>query len=97
MAPTLRPGRSRWKGLGRLSPWLLLLLGLLLVRLSKGAGFADAYALISRPFWPGPAQREWVTSAADLEQSARLTLLEQDNRRLRGLLELQQGGRTPGM
>ena len=92
MAPTLRPGRSRWKGLGRLGPWLLLLLGLLLVRLSKGAGFADAYALISRPFWPGPAQREWVTSAADLEQSARLTLLEQDNRRLRGLLELQQGG-----
>ena len=51
---------------------------MLLVRLSKGAGFADAYALISRPFWPGPAQREWVTSAAT-GAKRRLTLLEQDN------------------
>ena len=57
MAPTLRPGKSRWRGLGQLTPWLLLVVGLLLVRLSKGAGFSDAYALLSRPFWPGPAQR----------------------------------------
>lgn len=92
MAPTLRPGRRRWQGLGRLTPWLLLLAGLLLVRFSKGAGFADAYALLSRPFWPGSAQREWVLSAVDAEQRARLVLLEQDNERLRGLLELQQGG-----
>ena len=92
MAPTLRPGRRRWQGLGRLTPWLLLLAGLLLVRFSKGAGFADAYALLSRPFWPGSAQREWVVSAVDAEQRARLALLEQDNQRLRGLLDLQQGG-----
>ena len=92
MAPTLRPGRRRWQGLGRLTPWLLLLAGLLLVRFSKGAGFADAYALLSRPFWPGSAQREWVLSAVDAEQRARLVLLEQDNERLRGLLGLQQGG-----
>ena len=40
MAPTLRPGKSRWRGLGQLTPWLLLVAGLLMVRLSKGAGFS---------------------------------------------------------
>ena len=96
MAPTLRPGKSRWRGLGQLTPWLLLVAGLLLVRLSKGAGFSDAYALLSRPFWPGSAQREWVTAAVDLEERSRLQLLESDNRRLRGLLELQQQGVAQG-
>ena len=90
MAPSLRPGKNRWQGLGTLSPWLVLLMGLLLVRLSKGAGFMEAYALLTRPFWPGSAQREWVAAASDLEQRSRLTLLEQDNRRLRQLLQLQQ-------
>ena len=90
MAPTLRSGNSRWRGLSRSTPWLLLLAGLVMVRLSKGAGFADAYALLSRPFWPGSAQREWIIGATDLEQKSRLTLLEQDNQRLRGLLALQQ-------
>ena len=92
MAPTLRPGSSRWRGLGQLTPWLLLVAGLLLVRFSKGAGFSDAYALITRPFWPGPAQRDWVSAASDLEERSRLQLLEQDNERLRGLLKLQQNG-----
>lgn len=50
------------------------MVALLLVRLSKGAGFSDAYALVSRPFWPGSAQREWVTAAADLEDRSRLQL-----------------------
>ena len=93
MTPSLRPGRSRWRGLGRLTPWVLLVGVLVMVRLSKGAGFADAYALITRPFWPGPAQGEWITAASDLERSARLKMLEQDNRRLRGLLELKQDER----
>ena len=92
MTPSLRPGKSRWRGLGRLTPWMLLLGVLVMVRLSKGAGFADAYALITRPFWPGPAQGEWITAASDLERSARLKMLEQDNQRLRGLLELKQDG-----
>ena len=96
MAPTLRPGKSRWRGLGQLTPWFLLVVALLLGRLSKGAGFSDAYALVSRPFWPGSAQREWVTAAADLEDRSRLQLLEDDNRRLRGLLELQQQGAAEG-
>ena len=92
MAPSLRPGTSRLRGFAQLAPWLLLISGLIVVRLSKGAGFTDAYALLSRPFWPGPAQREWVSSAASLEDQARLSLLEQDNQRLRDLLQPQRTG-----
>ncbi len=79
----LRPLQQAW-------PWLLLFLALLGVRLSKGAGLADLYALISRPFWPGTAQAEWLRSAARSEKELRLGALERDNRRLRQLLELQQ-------
>tara|TARA_B100001063_G_scaffold15216_1_gene11743 strand:+ start:330 stop:620 length:291 start_codon:yes stop_codon:yes gene_type:complete len=68
----------------------MLLIALGLVRLSKGAGFADAFALLSRPFWPGAAQSEWIETAKQQEQLSRLELLEQDNARLRGLLALDQ-------
>lgn len=71
-------------------PWWLLLLALVGVRLSKGAFLTDAYALLSRPFWPGTAQREWLQSAQQLDQRSRLAQLEQDNRRLRTLLGLQR-------
>lgn len=71
-------------------PWWLLLLALVGVRLSKGAFLTDAYALLSRPFWPGTAQREWLQSAQELDQRSRLAQLEQDNRRLRTLLGLQR-------
>ena len=74
----------------RLWPWLLLLLALGMIRFSKGAGFADAFALLSRPFWPGSAQSEWIVTAKQQEQLSRLELLEQDNARLRGLLALDQ-------
>ena len=89
-------GSSQWptvprlRGWRRLWPWVALLAALAAVRWSKGAGFADAYALLSRPFWPGSAQREWLQSAGSLEQRARLQLLQQDNARLRGLLELDR-------
>ena len=88
MGPSQWPQGSRLRSVQRLWPWLLLLLVLGMVRFSKGAGFADAFALISRPFWPGTAQREWVQSATKQEEAARLLLLEEDNARLRGLLEL---------
>ena len=84
------PQGSRLRSVQRLWPWLALLLALGLVRLSKGAGFADAFALLSRPFWPGSAQREWIATAQQQEQMSRIELLEQDNDRLRGLLELDQ-------
>jgi rod shape-determining protein MreC len=89
---------ARWLRIGSARPllgawpWLLLLLGLAAVRLSKGALLSDAYALVSRPFWPGPAQSEWLRSARQLEDQLRLDQLERDNRRLRGLLELQRSG-----
>lgn len=76
--------------LRRLWPWPLLLLALVGVRLSRGAGLSDLYALLSRPFWPGTAQAEWLRSARRLEDQVRLTQLEQDNQRLRGLLQLQR-------
>jgi rod shape-determining protein MreC len=66
---------------------LLLLLG---VRLSKGALLNDAYALLSRPFWPGTAQAEWLRSARRAEDQARLQALSRDNARLRQLLGLQR-------
>ena len=52
-------------------PWAGLLLVLLLVRLSKGVAFADAYALISRPFWPGATQSEWLRSSRQLADELR--------------------------
>jgi rod shape-determining protein MreC len=82
--PTLQKILQAW-------PWWLLVLALAGVRLSKGAFFADAYALLSRPFWPGSAQSEWLRSAQQLSDQARLSQLELDNRRLRGLLDLDRG------
>ena len=90
MGSSQRPQGARLRSIQQLWPWLLLLLALGLVRLSKGAGFADAFALLSRPFWPGSAQREWIETAKQQEQLSRLELLEQDNARLRGLLALDQ-------
>ncbi|NQV11363.1 MAG: rod shape-determining protein MreC [Cyanobacteria bacterium] len=84
--PRLEPLRQ----LLRSWPWGLLVLALVAVRLSKGAVLSDAYALLSRPFWPGSAQREWLQSATGLEQLTRQAHLEQDNRRLRRLLDLQR-------
>jgi len=76
--------------LQRIRPWLLVLLALVAVRLSKGSMLADAYALLSRPFWPGTAQAEWLRSARQVEDNARLSQLERDNQRLRTLLDLQK-------
>ncbi len=83
-------GFFRLRSFRRLSLWLLLPGLIVFVRITKGAGFSDLYAVFSRPFWPGSAQREWLQSAYQLEQSSKLRLLEQDNARLRDLLELKK-------
>lgn len=57
-------------------PWLLVLIGLVLVRVSKGAPIVDLYALLSRPFWPGTAQSEWVRQAQRVEDQQRIAQLE---------------------
>ena len=71
-------------------PWVLLLSVLGLIRWSKGVVFLDIYSSLTRPFWPGPAQKEWVQSGHQFEQKIRLKLLDEDNNRLRGMLELAQ-------
>ena len=53
----------------------------------------DAYALLSRPFWPGSAQSEWLRSAQHLQDQASLQTLQRDNERLRGMLALDRSGR----
>ena len=83
--PGLRKVAEAW-------PWWLLLLALVGVRLSKGAGFVDAYALLTRPFWPGSAQSEWLRSAQQLQDQAGLQQFQRDNQRLRGMLQLDRSG-----
>ena len=80
--PSLRLLLTGW-------PWLVLALLLVAIRVSRGAGFSDLYALVTRPFWPGSAQSEWLRSAQRLDQQTRLGQLEADNQRLRRLLALQ--------
>ena len=80
----------QWRLWRRRWPWIFLIGSLFIIRLSKGAGFSDAYAFITRPFWPGTSQREWLQKGDQLEQKIRLDLLEQDNMRLRAMLSLQR-------
>ncbi len=69
--------------------WFFLVIFLIFVRISKGAGILDIFSFASRPFWPGSAQKEWIANGINLEQQIRLELLEKDNDRLRRILELQ--------
>ncbi len=74
-------------------PWLVLLLALGLVRLSKGAAVVDLYALLSRPFWPGTAQSEWLRQAQHLEDQQKISLLQGQLNQLKAdsALREQQG------
>ena len=73
----------------RVIPLCLLVGSIGLIRWNNGAGLADAYAFLVRPFWPGPAQREWIQSGFLIEQQTRLELLQEDNDRLRKILSLK--------
>tara|TARA_B100000700_G_scaffold324274_1_gene430007 strand:+ start:596 stop:1324 length:729 start_codon:yes stop_codon:yes gene_type:complete len=83
-------GIFRFRKVNRFWFWLILAGSIFGVRLTKGAGFVDAYAFLSRPFWPGPAQSEMISRSTQREIKARLSLLEEDNRRLRGILALRK-------
>jgi rod shape-determining protein MreC len=91
MAPVRWPRPGLVAGVLRPWPWWVLLVALVGVRLSKGAPVADLYALLSRPFWPGPAQSDWLRAAQQSGDRLRLDQLERENRRLRGLLGLAHG------
>ena len=81
--------RLQWFYRKRFRQALFLVCILGFVRLSKGAGFLDAFNFLSRPFWPGSAQKEWLQDAQNLEQLIKLDLLEKDNARLREMLALK--------
>ena len=87
--PTLMGFTFFKKGI-RLRFWLIILTSLFIVRLTKGVGFSDAYAYFSRPFWPGPTQKEWIKRSVDIQTHARISLLEEDNKRLREMLSLKR-------
>ncbi len=61
--------------------WIIFLLGTLLsgIRWTKGAGYLDFYAVLLKPIFPGPAQREWIQEGDNIEKHIRLKLLEADN------------------
>lgn len=84
----LRRITFRWLEKNRVKACLLLICGLIIVRWSKGALFVETYSFLSRPFWPGTAQQEWVQDGKDLEQELKISLLSQDNQRLREILSL---------
>ncbi len=63
---------------------------LVFVRISKGSIYKDFYYLISKPFWPGQFQRDVITRSVEKELFIKLNALEQDNKRLRKILNLQR-------
>ncbi len=79
-----------WRFWRKTAPLLFLICGLGFVRWSKGVFFSDAYAFITRPFWPGNAQRDWIQDGNQIELRTRIGLLEQDNQRLREMLLLDK-------
>ena len=53
-----------------------------------GGLLMESYAVLSRPFWPGPSQLEWVRQAEEVGKMERLILLEKENQRLKALIGL---------
>ncbi len=94
MSPSPWFGRYRLRSFRPFLPWFLLLGGFFFVRLSKGAGFLDAYAFLAKPFWPGSAQKDWIQGSVQLEQLNRIKLLEIDNQRLRQILQISKSSKS---
>ncbi len=85
-----RISNSRWWN--KKKNWTLvgIFLFLLFVRISKGSLYKDFYYFISKPFWPGEFQKEIILKSIDQEYVVKVNLLEQDNIRLRKILEIQE-------
>ena len=84
-----RISTSRWWH--KKKSWMLfgLFLFLFFVRISKGSIYKDFYYFISKPFWPGQFQREFILKSIEQESLIKLNLLEKDNTRLRKILYIQ--------
>ena len=85
-----RISTNRWWNKKKNWGFLIFLLFLLFVRISKGSFYKDLYFLISKPFWPGEFQKEVLTKSVQQEFLIRFKQLEKDNKRLREILSLQR-------
>ena len=85
-----RISNSRWWH--KKKSWIFfgIFVFLVFVRISKGSFYKDFYYFISRPFWPGQFQKEVILESIKQESLIRLSLLEEDNIRLREILSLQE-------
>tara|TARA_B100000085_G_scaffold250719_1_gene247231 strand:+ start:100 stop:849 length:750 start_codon:yes stop_codon:yes gene_type:complete len=85
-----RISSSRWWH--KRKNWILfgIFLFLVFVRISKGYIYKDFYYFISKPFWPGQFQKEVILGSKEQESLIRLNLLQEDNIRLREILNLQK-------
>ena len=84
---TRRAERQR----GRLLRLGAVVLAVVLAGLARqmiGGALMEVYAVLSRPFWPGPSQLQWVRQAEDVANMERLILLEKENQRLKELIGL---------
>ncbi len=86
--------RFRWLYKGKFWSLLVFFLVVYFIRFTKGSVFLDFYSLLTRPLWPGPAQREWLVKANYFEHDIRLQSLEEDNKRLREILALKSSSGT---
>ena len=84
-----RISTSRWWH--KKKTWMLfgVFIFLVFVRVSKGSIYKDFYYMISKPFWPGQFQKEVILKSVDKESLIKINLLKKDNKRLRGILSLQ--------
>ena len=78
--------RIRLLSLGAIA--LTVFLASLLMRPTIGRVLMEAYAVLSRPFWPGPTQLEWVRAAEEVANMERLIFLEKENQRIKELIGL---------
>ncbi len=85
-----RISTSRWWQ--KKKNWIFfgIFLFLVFVRISKGSIYKDFYYFISKPFWPGPFQKDLILKSIDQESLIKLNLLKKDNKRLREILSLQE-------
>ena len=67
-----RISNSRWWH--KKKNWILftIFLFLVFVRISKGSFYKDFYYFISKPFWPGQFQREFLKDSVDQELSIKI-------------------------
>ena len=85
-----RISTSRWWHKKKNWIFLGIFLFLVFVRISKGSIYKDFYYFISKPFWPGPFQKDLILKSINQESLIKLNLLKKDNKRLRKILSLQE-------